>query len=137
MHLDRELGRAPHGFNHQRSEREIGDEMAVHHVHLDPVRASGFGLLHLFGQSAHIGRQDRGNYLDPSHCPAAARSINHRAPAIITDGVDFSAGWPGNNAAVWPSSPTPRTTTSNGETAASTSAYSSAASSGPSSAGIR
>src|SRR3979490_15825 len=61
--------------------------MSVHYVHLDPVGPGRLGLLHLLGQPAGVRGQDRGNYLDSAYWPAAARSINHLAPAIIPDGT--------------------------------------------------
>src|SRR5450759_2237638 len=49
----------------------------------------------------------------------------------------FRAASPGKSDAVWPSSPTPSTTTSSGASPATTRAYAAAPSSGPSSPGIR
>ena len=37
----------------------VGDEMAVHHVEMDPVGAGGIDGAHLFAEFGKVGRQDR------------------------------------------------------------------------------
>ncbi len=45
-------------------ERDIGDEVPVHDVDVNPVGAGRDGLGHLVGQMGHVGRQDRWGELD-------------------------------------------------------------------------
>src|SRR6266851_5614824 len=98
-------------LHRMRPESEVGHEVAVHDIDLDPVGARGLRLLDLFGEAPDVGRKDRRNNLDLPHLwgstrrsrgmglalrrsppphqwggPAAARSISHRALAIIPDG---------------------------------------------------
>ena len=46
------------------SEGDIGNEMAVHDVHVNAVGAGGDHLGHLVSQMGHVGRQDRWGELD-------------------------------------------------------------------------
>ena len=45
-------------------ERDIGDEVPVHDVDVNPVGPGRNDLGHLVGQMAHVGRQDRRGELD-------------------------------------------------------------------------
>ena len=45
-------------------EREIGNEMAVHHVHMNPVDSGLLGLRHLLTEASEIGIEDRGCQVD-------------------------------------------------------------------------
>src|SRR5260370_42661568 len=88
MRLDRDVGDSAHGLYHERPESQVGDEVAVHDIDLDPIRARGHGLSYLVAQPRDVGRKDRGNDLDLRHRPAAASwSISHCAPAIIPEGT--------------------------------------------------
>ena len=58
MNVERLRGRAADRLKHDRSEGDIGNETAVHHVHMDPVRAGNIDGADLFTQSSEIGRQD-------------------------------------------------------------------------------
>src|SRR5690242_5303513 len=84
VRLDRQRRGRPHRRHDPRAEGQVGHEMSVHDVDLDPVRSRLLRLAHLLRQAAEIGRKDRGDYLYP---PLAARSMSHRAPVIIPDGV--------------------------------------------------
>ena len=46
------------GFHDQRADRDVGDEVPVHHVYVNQSGASALGRLYLFAESREIGRQD-------------------------------------------------------------------------------
>ena len=45
--------------DHVRADRDIGHEMPVHHVDMDPVGAGRFDRAHFLAEPGEIGRQDR------------------------------------------------------------------------------
>ena len=45
-------------FYHRRADRDIGDEMAIHDIDMDPVAASEVDSLHLFAQPRKIGGEN-------------------------------------------------------------------------------
>ena len=47
-------------FHHHRPDREVGNEVAVHHIDVDPVSPGGVKRAHLFAQPGKVGRKDRG-----------------------------------------------------------------------------
>ena len=49
----------PQRLHHRRSDGEIGDEMAVHDIDVDPVGAGFVDRAHLFAETREIGREDR------------------------------------------------------------------------------
>ena len=62
--FEREGDPVPHGRDHVRPERDVGDELAVHHVPLDEVDA---GLLEgddLVAETGEVGRQHGRGDLD-------------------------------------------------------------------------
>src|SRR2546423_1078029 len=90
VRLDGELGDPSHRLDRSRSEGEVGDEMPIHDIDLDPVGAALDRLPDLLTEAREVRGQDRGDDLDALHSlysPEAARSISHRAPAIIPDGT--------------------------------------------------
>jgi hypothetical protein len=46
-------------FDHRRADRDVGDEMAVHHVDVDPVGPGRVDRADLLAQAGEIGGQDR------------------------------------------------------------------------------
>ncbi len=52
--------------HHARPKGDVGHKAPVHHVYLNGVNASGFGLAGLLAQACIIRRQDRG--LNHDHC---------------------------------------------------------------------
>ena len=46
-------------FDHAGPDRQVGHEMPVHHIDMDPVGPGGIDRAHLFAQSGKIGGQDR------------------------------------------------------------------------------
>ena len=44
-----------------RAEGDVGHEMAVHHVEMDPVRAGLVDRAHLLAQAGEVGGEDRGS----------------------------------------------------------------------------
>ena len=56
--FDRERCRFANRLDDKRTEREVGHEVAVHDVNLDPVGARGLGLFDLLGETADVGRKD-------------------------------------------------------------------------------
>jgi hypothetical protein len=75
--LDKILGRRDHqvGFDDQprerpqgadsnRSKGDIGNEAAIHYVHLKAVHSCRFHLLHLLAEAGEIRRKNRWGYFD-------------------------------------------------------------------------
>src|SRR5207302_9880766 len=89
VRLERKLGHAAHRLEDRRTHGQVGHEVAVHDVDLDPVGAAGLRLRHLVAQPEEVGRKDRGDDLDaPAHA-AAAWSTSHSASGISPAGT-----WP-------------------------------------------
>jgi hypothetical protein len=49
---------AADGFDDGRAEGDVGDEVAVHDVEVDPVGAGGIDCGHLFAEAGKVGRKD-------------------------------------------------------------------------------
>jgi hypothetical protein len=47
-------------LHHRRADGEVGHEMAVHHVDVDPVGAGLVDRAHFLAEPGEIGGQDRG-----------------------------------------------------------------------------
>ena len=58
MHIQRFPGRATDGLDHNRSERNIGNEPSIHDVDVDPIRAGCIDGSHLLCQAAEIGGEN-------------------------------------------------------------------------------
>ena len=58
MNVERLCRRAADRLEYNRSDRDVGNETTVHHVHMDPVGASSIDGADFFTQSSEIGRQD-------------------------------------------------------------------------------
>jgi hypothetical protein len=56
MNVERLCRRAADRLEHNRSDGDVGNETAVHHVHVDPVRAGSIDSADFFTQSRKIGR---------------------------------------------------------------------------------
>ena len=64
MNFQRNGGHGPEPAHDHGPERDIGDEMPVHDINVNPVGACRDRLGHLVGQMGHVGRQDRWGELD-------------------------------------------------------------------------
>ena len=60
MDIEREFRGAATSLHHERPHRDVGDEAAVHHVHVDPVRARGFAGREVRAEAGEIGGEDGG-----------------------------------------------------------------------------
>ena len=58
MHIQRFPGRATDGLDHDRSERDSGNEPSIRDVDVDPIRAGRIDGSHLLGQAAEIGGEN-------------------------------------------------------------------------------
>ena len=67
-------------LQHDRSDGDVGNETAIHHVDMDPVGAGGVDGANLFTQARKIGRQNGGRDYDRGH------------PFALTDTLDFECG---------------------------------------------
>ncbi len=68
MHVERLFGVRPDRFDDIRPERNVGHEMTVHDVDMDPVGARGIDRAHLLAQFREIGGEDRrGDDERPGH----------------------------------------------------------------------
>ncbi len=57
VHVERFPGVRPQGLHHVGTDADIGHEMAVHDVHMDPVGAGRIHRAHLFAELGEIGGQ--------------------------------------------------------------------------------
>ena len=57
--VERLAGQPANGPHHVRSEGDVGDEMTVHDVEMDPVGAGGIEVANDIADGREIGRQDR------------------------------------------------------------------------------
>ena len=64
--------------DHRRAEGQVGHEVAVHHVHVDPLRAAFDGALHLLPQPSEIGAQHAGCDAH-AHCPPPRPELTSRS----------------------------------------------------------
>ena len=57
--VERQIGNGPDRFDDRRAEGDVGDEMAVHHVHVDNGAATGCGSADLISKMREVCGQDR------------------------------------------------------------------------------
>src|SRR5215475_12236002 len=62
MHVHRLLGMRPERLHHVRPDRDVGHEVAVHHVYVDPVGAGLVDRTHFLAEPSEVGGQDRWRY---------------------------------------------------------------------------
>ena len=60
MDVERLGGVRPKRLHHRRADREVGHEMAVHHVDVDPVGAGLVDRAHFLAELGEVGGEDRG-----------------------------------------------------------------------------
>jgi hypothetical protein len=58
MHVDRHRDVRPQGLHHVRAEGDVGHEMAVHHVHVQPVGAGGLDGAAFLAETGEVRRED-------------------------------------------------------------------------------
>src|SRR5437763_16244865 len=58
VYVEHLAGMPSHGFDHIRSYADVGYEVPVHHVDMDPVGARGIDGPHLLAETREIGRKD-------------------------------------------------------------------------------
>jgi hypothetical protein len=58
MDVERKLRVFSYGPDHSGTERDVIDEVAVHDVEMQPIRAGCFGAMDLFGEIGKIGGED-------------------------------------------------------------------------------
>src|SRR6185312_10878004 len=105
MHVERTVGDFPKRPDHRCPEGEIGHEVAVHHVHVNPLRAAGDGLLHLLPQPSQIGAEHTGRN-SYAHWPPPGPPLTTRSTA---DPLGRPAPDAGRVASTTPASCGPRT----------------------------
>ena len=60
VYVERLLGVGAKRLHHGRADRQVGHEMAVHHVDVDPVGARFVDRPHVLAKLREVGGQDRG-----------------------------------------------------------------------------
>jgi hypothetical protein len=60
VHVERLLRVRPYRLHHVGSNRDVGNEMPVHHIDMDPVRARGIDRAHLLAQPSKVAGENRG-----------------------------------------------------------------------------
>lgn len=61
MNIQRQFGAAPRCCDHQRAKADVGHEMAVHNIAMNPVRAGALRLANLTVQVREISCKDGGS----------------------------------------------------------------------------
>jgi len=61
VRFERQPCQRPQRLHDRRAKRNVRNEMAVHDVDVDAVRAGAFGFGHLFAETAEVGREDGGS----------------------------------------------------------------------------
>src|SRR5262245_13312594 len=72
MAVEGQLARFPAGLDDRRPHGQVRDEVAVHYVEMEDVRAA-FDRGDLLGQAAEICREQRGS--DANHCVAVGGGV--------------------------------------------------------------
>ena len=75
MHVERQLGMRPQRLDHHWADGEVGHEVTVHHVDMNPVGARRRHRLDLLAEGGEVGRQDGGRNAD--------RLLRHTWPQIF------------------------------------------------------
>jgi hypothetical protein len=60
MDVQRQLRNLMTSFHDERAHGDVGDEMTIHDVDVDPISSGFFDLPELIFQSGEISRKDRG-----------------------------------------------------------------------------
>ena len=60
MHIQKSAGGLAKRFDHGNADGNVGHKMAVHHVHMEPVRAGGQDQFNIPLKICKVGRKDRG-----------------------------------------------------------------------------
>src|SRR6476469_698848 len=80
VNVERPVGDAPERADHRCAEAEVGHEVTVHNIHVNPLRAAGHCPLHLLAEPPQIGAQDAGG--DPgAHEPPPGGPLTTRSTA--------------------------------------------------------
>jgi hypothetical protein len=48
----------------RRSDGDVGDEMSVHHIHMNPIGSRPLGFCNLLTQASKVGRKNRRSEFD-------------------------------------------------------------------------
>ena len=59
VNIERLGGVRTQRLNHHRADREVGHEMPVHHIDMNPVRPGGITRAHFFAETGEVSGQDR------------------------------------------------------------------------------
>src|ERR1700730_2500902 len=78
VNIERQFGFFPNKADDRRAEGNVVDEMSVHNVAMDPVRACLFDLANFFAQTRKIGCQNRGSDEDLGHASIYIKSLTTR-----------------------------------------------------------
>ncbi len=77
VHIQRQRGESAHGADQDGTEREIGHELPVHHVHVQEVGSRAGDARDLVAEAGEISGEDRGaNPVLPRARPAAGRRLD-------------------------------------------------------------
>ena len=60
VNIKRLCGHRAKGFHDHRSDRDVGHEAAIHHIHVDPVSTGLINSLDVFTQPREVGGKNRG-----------------------------------------------------------------------------
>ena len=59
VHVERQPRALADRFDHDRADREVGDEAAVHHVDVQLIRETGLDARDVVGERGEVGRENR------------------------------------------------------------------------------
>ena len=86
VHVEGEAGPLPDGLDDGRADGEVGDEVAVHHVHVEQVRAARLHARDGLAERGEVGgqdaRRDAGHALTILAAAGAPRAIAARSGAL-------------------------------------------------------
>ena len=92
MDVERLGGVRAQRLHHHRPDREVGHEMPVHHIDMDPVRPGCVNRPHLFAQPREVGRENRRRDKRHGHDwnQSLSRRVRQRRPMPQPGGAPFS-----------------------------------------------
>ena len=81
VHIEGRVGELPERLDERGPKREVGDEAPIHHIDVQPLRATGQGRFDLFTELSEIGREETGRDSDSHQLfPATMRSTRVPLP---------------------------------------------------------
>ena len=81
VHVERPRRDALDRPHHRRADRDVGDEVAVHHVHVNQIGAAALGGRDVAPERREVGRQDRRRECGSAPVTGSPRARRRRWPS--------------------------------------------------------